>query len=479
MELFDHQKKGIEFLKKIKRGILADEMGLGKTRQAIVAAGDESDGTILVICPASLKVNWQREIKMIYPDDMIMIVSGGKPPQPSQMPAWIIINYDILEKHKEWICEAVGSFITTVILDEAHYIKDTSTIRTKATFAITEGALNVYCLTGTPVMNKPIELFPLLRAIKHPLATRPETAPSALRREYSVRYCEGHIRQIYRRGGSSLRFWEEKGATRLPELKELTKEVFLRRTKKEVLNLPEKIVSVVECEMDKEYQRAYDGAWDEYIDFIAANPLEKDIDNIINAQSLVELIKLKQVCSQAKISRIASDIENAVEQGQKVIVFSQFTATIEAMMAELSSKKIKAVSLTGQNDMDERQKAVDDFQNKEDVKAFVANIKAGGVGITLTAASIVIFADMDWSPEVHNQAMDRAHRIGQTGTVNVYYYLITGTIEEDIIDLLMKKQETIGTLTGADTTIPAFMDMIVRRIKGNMSTTLSTKTGIA
>ena len=118
--------------------------------------------------------------------------------------------------------------------------------------------------------------------------------------------------------------------------------------------------------------------------------------------------------------------------------------------------------------MKERQEAVDGFQNKDDIMVFVANIKAGGVGITLTAASQVIFADMDWSPEIHRQAEDRAHRIGQTGTVNVYYYVMEKTIEEDIVDVLTQKQETIGTLTGGDTTIKVFMDLLVERMKGRM-----------
>ena len=472
MELFTHQKEGIEFLKKTKRAILADEMGLGKTRQAVMAAGETSDDTVLVVCPASLKLNWEREINMVYPEDEVVVLAGGDPEDArgklTLNTAWIVINYDILDKHKEWLADKVKwGDIRTVIFDEAHYIKDTAAIRTKAALKIVEEADSVYCLTGTPVMNKPIELFSLLRAVKHPLAWRLGVAPSSLRREYSVRYCEGHMQVIPRRGGAVLRFWEEKGASRLPELKEMTKTVFLRRTKAEVLDLPEKIVSVVECEMDPEYQRDYDNAWDEYLEYIAANPQTKDLENIMNAQTLVELIKLKQVASKAKIKRIVADIENAVEQGQKVIVFSQFTGTVETLMSELAKKKIGAVKLTGSSDMEERQLAVDHFQTRDAVKVFVSNIKAGGVGITLTAASIVMFADMDWSPEVHRQAEDRAHRIGQTGTVNVYYYVLPGTIEEDIIDVLSKKQETIGTLTGGETTIQAFMDLIIKRVQQN------------
>ena len=179
----------------------------------------------------------------------------------------------------------------------------------------------------------------------------------------------------------------------------------------------------------------------------------------------MELTKLKQVCSKAKIPVMVADIEDAIEQDNKVIVFSQYTETIKILEEKLIEKKIKCVTLTGENNMKERQDAVDDFQNKDEVMVFVANIKAGGVGLNLTRASHVMFADMDWSPELHRQAEDRAHRIGQQGTVNVYYYVIQDTIEEDIIDILTAKQETIGTITGGDTTIQVFMDLLIDRIQ--------------
>lgn len=473
MELFKHQEEGITFLKEKKRAILADEMGLGKTMQAIYAAGDTSEATILVVCPASLKINWEREIHRVYPEDEIAILSGGDIEEAkaiiSPTTAWVIINYDILGKHWEWIAEmAHKGDIEAGIFDEAHYAKDTKAIRTKAVLAIAEHLKQVYMMTGTPVLNRPIEMFSLLRAIRHPLAYSTEKSLPKLRREYSTRYCDGKIRIIYRRGGGVLRFWEESGATRLPELRELTRDVFLRRTKNEVLDLPEKIISVVQCTLSPEDQKDYDTAWEQYLDYIAKNPLKKDIVNIINAQGLVELTKLKQVCSHSKIPRIVSDVENAVDQGNKVIIFSQYTQTIKDIASALRTKKIGVVTLTGENDMKERQEAVDGFQNKDDIMVFVANIKAGGVGITLTAASQVIFADMDWSPEIHRQAEDRAHRIGQTGTVNVYYYVMEKTIEEDIVDVLTQKQETIGTLTGGDTTIKVFMDLLVERMKGRM-----------
>lgn len=470
MDLFQHQKDGIAFLKKRGRVILADEMGLGKTRQAIVAAGEASEETVLVVCPASLKINWEREILMVYPEDQVLVISGGltafgdEGAQAFYSSAWVVINYDILDKHKDWLRDEVKKGrIGTVIFDEAHYIKDTRAIRTKAALAVAEYAQSVYCLTGTPVMNRPIELFALLRAVKHPLAYKDGEAVSSLRKAYGKRYCGAYFHRL---GFTGRGFWDESGATRLPELREMTKDIFLRRTKAEVLDLPEKIVSVVPVELTAEDRAKYDNAWDEYLEWVAEHPENKDIGNIMSAQALIELGKLKQVCSIGKLNRIAADIENAVEQGQKVIVFSQYTGTINALQERLNNLKplVTSVRLTGADDQNSRQRAVDSFQNENGPKVFIANIKAGGIGLTLTAASIVIFADMDWSPAIHRQAEDRAHRIGQAGTVNVYYYVAESTIEEDVIDILTQKQETIGTLTGEETTIKAFMDRLKQRV---------------
>lgn len=448
-EILPHQREGIEFLKKIKRGILADEMGLGKTRQAIVSCIEDGAKNILVICTASIKINWEREIKMIYPQATTFVIQSG-PEQELEEKEWTIVNYDILPKYQNQILKLISEGkLDTVIVDEAHYIKGKKTIRAVKTLDIASRINRVYVMTGTPIMNRPVELFNLLRAIKHPLGRN--------RTFFSKRYCGGHFRVIAKKNGGIIRFWEEKGATNLVELKNMIEGVMLRRLKKEVTNLPDKIISIQICELDRAWKRKYDTTWDEYIDWISSNPEGKDIENILDAQHLVEITKLKQVCSLAKVDRIVSDIRSAVEQGEKVIVFSQYTNTIKLIAEKLGEEKrasaygdkqdkVKCVTLTGSNTQTERQKSVDAFQNDEDTKVFIANIIAGGVGINLTKASIVMFADMEWSPELHAQAIDRAHRIGQTGTVNVYYYVLADTIEEDIVDILSTKKSIIQTI---------------------------------
>lgn len=445
MELFEHQKTGIEFLKKTKRCILADEMGLGKTRQAVISAGEEGKKGCLVVCPASLKINWDREIKEVYPEEETQIIDSTTK-EIEQGKAWYIINYDILKKFKVHI-EMLIDFneIDSIILDEAHYIKG-KTQRAKVTIELchNDRIKRVYALTGTPIMNRPIELFNILKAIQHPLGDK--------RTFYSKRYCGAHMVVL----SNGCRFTDEKGATHLDELRSLIRGSILRRKKEDVLDLPDKIISVMEAPLDRDWEIEYKNAWENYLLFLAEFPVpERDIDNIIMARQLVEIQKLKQVCSYSKVDRIVEDISNAVDQGEKVIVFTQYTKTLEMISEAVRKLKIKndgkevkveCVTLSGSDKMEARQKAVDKFQEDESTKVFVLNIKAGGVGLTLTAGSIVMFADMDWSPEVHSQAEDRAHRIGQNRMVNIYYYMVPKTIEEDIIGLLTEKKKVIDQI---------------------------------
>lgn len=434
---FKHQEEGIAFLKEKKKVILADEMGLGKSYQALVAAGDGTKAATLIVCPASLKINWEREVKMVYPEDVIQTIQSGPEQAIGYDASWIIINYDLLEKYaNQLIAMKEAGQIDSAIVDEAHYIKNDKAERSKATLRVIEELEHIYMLTGTPVMNRPMELFNLLKAIEHPLSRAKTT--------FAKRYCGAFLKTIRLKSGKTVRFLDTTGSSHLEELREFTKDVILRRTKREVLDLPEKIISVQMCQLTKEGKKEYDNAFDDYVEFISNNPdLDRDIGNILDAKHLIELTKLKQVCSRAKLDRMVADIENAVEQDEKVIVFSQFTGTINRLVVDLAKQGIKSVMLTGQSSSEERQQAVDDFQNDSDTKVFIGNIKAAGVGITLTRASIVMFADMEWSPELHSQAEDRAHRIGQEGTVNIYYYILEDTIEEDIVDLLEQKRSII------------------------------------
>lgn len=457
-KLFKHQEEGIRFLKKRKRAILADEMGLGKTRQAIIAMGDSADKGIIVVCPASLKQNWKREILMVYPEETIAVVDSG-PTYTIEEAAWVIINYDMLPKYLDQLTERIDDGrADAVIVDEAHYIKSSTADRTKATLKLVADAKRVLLLTGTPLLNRPAELFTLLKAVKHPLGKAKTT--------FAKRYCGGQMKVMvrdlfgnrtffvspdrqwpFRNQKARYRvymFMDDTGATHLDELKQFTKDVMLRRTKKEVLDLPEKIRSDVPVELTSDQRRTYDSAWDAYLEWLGAHPeAGRNIDNVLTAQQLIEVGKLKQVCSIAKVPRIVADVENALEQGEQIIIFTGYRQTLQDLRTALAHHETRYIS--GDMNSEYRQEAVDAFQGGK-AKVMIANIQAGGVGITLTAASIVMFADLDWSPEVNAQAEDRAHRIGQEGTVNVYRYTAEETIDEDILRTLEEKKKVIQAL---------------------------------
>jgi SWI/SNF-related matrix-associated actin-dependent regulator 1 of chromatin subfamily A len=445
--LFKHQEEGIAFLKEKKKAIIAYDMGLGKTLIAILASQAERKDCTLVICPASLKINWQREI-LKWVDEESFIIASGEVQEIPEDTKWIIINYDILGKH----LERLKGMYDTVIVDEAHYIKDESTIRSKAVLEVVSNAERVYLLTGTPMLNRPIELYPLLQAVEHPLGKK------GMKTAYAVRYCGAVKKNVvmdlhtgrrsfvtnpypyYRNKRYKVyTFMDMKGATNLVELRESISKVMQRRLKKDAIDLPEKIKTTVQCQLTNEDMQRYEQAFDDYIEWLSNHPQEdKNIENILMTKHLVEIQKLKQVCSEAKIPKVVEMVQSALEQGEKVIIFSQYTKTIQTLHSLLGG-----VTLTGDDTQEERQQAVDSFQNDPETKVFIGNIKAGGVGITLTSASIVMFADMEWSPGVHDQAEDRAHRIGQNGTVNVYYFVAEATIEEDIMDMLDAKRKVI------------------------------------
>lgn len=458
----EHQVTGIDFLKSNTGCILADTMGLGKSYQATQAAHDLTGGGV-VICPATLKVNWAREILEVDDDAHVVILDGSNVYEYHQGDGtqWLIVNYDILERAdiQKKVLWLQG---TTLILDEAHYIKSKTAKRTKAVLKLVDSFKHVFELTGTPVMNRPEELFSLLAALKHPLADNWYS--------YVYRYCAAHKVEFSRiekddhgrivfdeRGNPKRRkysFLNTSGASNLDELAEKLKPIYLRRTK-EVLGdkLPAKVITNVEVDIADEWRKKYHSTWDDYLEYLRNAPegtQGTSISNAQMAQHIIELGKLKQVASLAKIDRVVADVANVVEQGEKVIVFTQYSETIKRVVAELKAKKIKTVKIDGSDNLQSRQKAVDAIQ-EGDAMVLVGNIKAAGTGLNLFAASQVRFIDMEWTPALHDQAEDRAHRYGQKRQVNVYYYIAKDTVDEDIVELLEKKSQIIKAILEGET----------------------------
>ena len=420
-----HQKEAIEKLAGSRRFILADDMGLGKTTCTIIAALETGAKKILIICPASLKINWQREIEN-YSDRPVFISEGKKFSTESD---FVIVNYDILKnfhdtKEKDNSLLNQSNF-DLVILDEAHMISNPQAQRTKIINHFVKDIKRVWLLTGTPMTSRPMNYYNLLNIIESPVAQNWMA--------YAIRYCQGYQFMAGRR-----KVWNVTGASNLEELRDRTSKQILRRLKEDVLDLPDKIISPVYLRLKS---KEYEELMGEYYDWFDKNPDEASSLTV----QFSKLMKVRKVISNEKTKQTIEIVENIIEQGKKVIVFTNFTESLQTIYKHFEKQ---AVYLDGSCSKPHRQKAVDEFQDNEKIKVFVGNIKAAGVGLTLTSAEVVIMNDLSFVPAEHSQAEDRAYRYGQKNNVLVYYPLYENTIEGAIYDILNRKKQIIRTVMG-------------------------------
>ena len=423
----DHQKTAIEKLAGSKRFILADDMGLGKTTSTIIAALETGAKKILIVCPASLKINWQREIAN-YSDRPVFIAEGKK---FSTEDDFVIVNYDILKnfhdtdpKKKEESILLKSNF-DLVILDEAHMISNVQAQRTKIINHFAKKVNRVWLLTGTPMTSRPMNYYNLLNLIESPVAQNWKA--------YAIRYCQG-----YQFSAGKRKVWNVSGASNLEELRDRTSKQILRRLKEEVLDLPDKIITPVYLKLKS---KEYENLMGEYYDWYDKNP---DESTSLTVQ-FSKLMKVRKVIANEKVKQTIEFTENILEQGKKVIIFTNFTDTLQTIYQHFGKQ---AVYLDGSCSNAVRQQAVDQFQNNEKITVFVGNLKAAGVGLTLTSAEVVIMNDLSFVPAEHAQAEDRAYRYGQKSNVLVYYPLFENSIEGAIYDILNKKKQIIRTVMG-------------------------------
>ena len=429
--LFPHQVEGVAFLLGRRRAILADDMGLGKTRQAIVSLRHLAPaGPYLVVCPASVKRNWAREIGLVAPDAPVLVIEGSAPIAPTA--AWVIVNYDVLGRHADAL-ERVSW--AALVFDEAHYLKNHTSARSRLARQLTARAsanstrpLAVQLLTGTPLTSRPRDLFVLLQLVAHPLGR------SFL--AFAKRYCAAE------KGDFG---WKTGGASNIDELTVQLHGVMLRRTKDDVLALPPKLRTWLPVEIPagtgakalKKVFALLSGRGDD----AAAPP--RTIGARQRGKLLAFISEVRQALAVAKTSATLDFVRGAVEQGEKVIVFSCFDDPIQKLARELDPA---AVVLTGKTPGSRRQELVDRFQQTEDTRVFLANIIAGGTGLNLTAATQVVFNDLDCVPTNHWQAEDRAYRIGQTRTVNVTYVVARNTIDDFVHAVLETKAALVNAI---------------------------------
>ena len=423
----DHQKIAIEKLTGSKRFILADDMGLGKTTSTIIAALETGSKKILIICPASLKINWQREIEN-YSNRSIFIAEGKKFSTESD---FVIVNYDILKnfhdsdpKKKEESLLIQSNF-DLVILDEAHMISNAQAQRTKIINSFVKNIDKVWLLTGTPMTSRPMNYYNLLNIIESPVAQNWKA--------YAIRYCQG-----FQFTAGKRKVWNVSGASNLEELRDRTSKQILRRLKEDVLDLPDKIITPVYLRLKS---KEYEELMGDYYDWYDKNP---DESSSLTVQ-FSKLMKVRKVIANEKTRQTIEFAENIIDQGKKVIIFTNFTDTLQTIYHHFGKH---AVYLDGSCSNSVRQQAVDSFQNDEKIKVFVGNLKAAGVGLTLTSAEAVIMNDLSFVPAEHAQAEDRAYRYGQKSNVLVYYPLFENTIEGVIYDILNKKKQIIRTVMG-------------------------------
>ena len=422
-----HQKEAIEKLVGSKRYILADDMGLGKTTSTIIAALETGVKKILIICPASLKINWQREIEN-YTDRSTFIAEGKK---FSTEHDFVIVNYDILKNfhdkdpRKREDSELIKGNFDLVILDEAHMVSNAQAQRTKIINNFVKDIKRVWLLTGTPMTSRPMNYYNLLHIIESPVAQNWKA--------YAIRYCQGYQ---FNAGGRKV--WNVTGASNLEELRERTSGQILRRLKEEVLDLPDKIISPVYLRI---VSQEYKNLMGEYREWYKNNSEESSSLTV----QFSKLMQVRKLIANEKVSQTIEFAENIIDQGKKVIIFTNFTDTLQSIYQHFGKS---AVYLDGSCSNSVRQQAVDRFQTDDKIKVFVGNLKAAGVGLTLTAAEVVIMNDLSFVPAEHSQAEDRAYRFGQKSNVLVYYPIFENTIEKTIYDVLNKKKRIISTVLG-------------------------------
>jgi SWI/SNF-related matrix-associated actin-dependent regulator 1 of chromatin subfamily A len=433
---YPFQVEGVQFLEgRGGNGIIGDEMGLGKTIQSLgyLLLHPESRPCVIV-CPASLKLNWEKEINKWVPLSSVEILQGKTPYTPYFGIDFYIINYDILgigeeieyikdgkKKKKKilkggWYKELLNIDIKLIIADEIQYISNHNTIRTKAFIQLCKKISHKIFLSGTPIKNRPSEFFTALNLIDPKTFTH--------RWGYLQTYCDP------KHNGYG---WTFNGLTNWEDLYRKIFLLMIRRKKKEVLkDLPDKTNTVIPLEVDqnqfKKYQELY-------------NEIFSNEDDVTKLQKKNNYEKLKQLAYICKRDFVLKWIEDFISTGEKLVVFSYHRAVMDDI--EKRFQKI-SVRIDGSVPSYLRQKIVDDFQTNPDILLFNGQIQAAGIGNTLTVSSSVAFIELGWTPSDHNQAGDRCHRIGQKDSVNIYYLIANGTVENKIVDLLIDKGKMIG-----------------------------------
>ena len=411
--LADYQMEAVAFIAHHAHTcLLADDMGLGKTLESIAAA-QLVEGRVLVVCPASAREVWRREVAKFTSESSAVLGPGEDPTKADGPEKYVVTGYSNLEALQEGIHP---ERFAMVVLDESHYVKNAGSGRARLVRDLLQRVPRRLVISGTPVMNTPDEIRAQL-AFLHP-------------DEWSdVAWFKKRFEEPFE-GGSD----EVRGQV-LARLREFLEGVMIRREKKEALpDLPEKRIEWHRAPLPPESRRAYVAMEQEFVEAFAAGA----------ASAGGKLERLKQAAVSGKLPALISFVRELISKGDKVVVFSRYRDALASLADEL--KDAGAVSLNGDSTPEERADAEKRFQSDESCRVFLGQLVAAGTALTLTAGTHAVFLDLSWNPADHRQAMDRIHRRGQTRPVTAHFFLAEGTVDEDVAAVLDAKGRMMDAL---------------------------------
>ena len=497
--LYPHQEEAVKFLTTKKKAILADVMGFGKTTSAIVAALEDKFQKVLIICPASVKITWKKELMRYVDEDDITIVEGRNWKESR----FTIINYDILKNFYEIPTEIVKSTslelqdgkVTKVtkekekvsrksaviqeamensqlyqskfdlfIIDEAHRLSNTTSgfFKIMSDLVKRSNPSGIYELSGTPITNRPINFYNLLKLIDAPV--------SRDWKKYVERYCDGkffynrkerdaysfmYCKKVNKPSWFDLtdeekkeldeildkrckKIWKTDGASHIDELQEVIKSYYLRRDKND-LELKKKTVKILNYKLTPEERASYEKVWDEYVE--AQN--EKDPADLEKYKKITEGIMMRQWLANNMTSKTIDLAQKCIDLGHKVVIFCSFDEELNTIKEAF---KDICVVHNGKMLAKRKDKSVESFQNDPNVKVFIGNIQSAGVGLTLVASRVAIFNSFSWVSGDNLQAEDRIHRLNQKNDVTIYYQVFLDTFYKEMFDKVRGKQEIIDNI---------------------------------
>lgn len=454
IEPYPYQLQGIARGLQLKRFINGDDMGLGKTLEAIATINKANAFPCLVICPNVVKINWQREWAKFTDKKAMVLTDSVRESWPffwqTGMNQVFIVNYESLRKYfvrritksEKWTLKDVEfhqtiNLFKSVIIDESHKVKSTSTQQSKFCKGIASGKEYIILLTGTPVVNKPNDLVCQLGIMDRMI-------DFGGWKYFMGRYCSG-----------------PNGASNLKELNfMLWKNCFFRREKSKVLTqLPDKVRQVMSCDITN--RKEYQDAERDLIDYLKRYKEADDekIQKSLKGEVMVRIGILKDITARGKLKEVIDFVKDFRENGKKIILFCNLHEIVDRLLAAFPS----AVRVTGRQNMEEKQASVDAFQKNPKTDVIICSIKAASAGITLTAASDVAFIELPWTYADCDQAESRAHRIGQKDSVNCYYLLGRRTIDQKLYKIIEAKKHISNAVLGAEDNIQTnIVDMMAR-----------------